>query len=127
MAEWQIKGENAALPQDAFDPDFAAEQRCQLAADGQAETRAPVLPAGGAVRLLECFENDLLLVRGDADAGVGHDKRHDLPCSIKMPVAWHPARFRRCNPQRYLASLGELDGVGQQVFQYLLQTLGIGL
>jgi len=43
--------------------------RDKLAADGQAQAGAAVLAAGAAVRLLERLEDDLLLVRRDADAG----------------------------------------------------------
>ena len=32
---------------------------------------AAVLAAGAGVRLLECLEDDLLLLRRDADAGIG--------------------------------------------------------
>ena len=66
----QIERERAALSGSARQADFTAQQARDFAADGQSEPGAAVLPAGAAVRLLEGLENDLLLVGGDADAGV---------------------------------------------------------
>ena len=54
----------------AGQPDFAAEQARDFAADRQAQARAAVLAAGATVGLLERFEDDLLLLRRNADAGV---------------------------------------------------------
>ena len=68
----QVQRERAAPARGRRQPDFAAEQPRQLAADRQAQAGAAVLAAGRAVRLLERLEDDLLLVGGDADAGVGH-------------------------------------------------------
>ena len=58
------------LPGELTQADLAAEQPGDLAADRQAQARAAVLAAGAAVGLLERLEDDLLLVRRDADAGV---------------------------------------------------------
>ena len=66
----QVQRERAALARRADQPDLAAQQARQLAADRQAEARAAVLAAGAAVGLLERLEDDLLLVRRDADAGI---------------------------------------------------------
>ncbi len=52
-------------------PDLAAEQRRELAADREAEAGAAVLAAGAGVGLLERLEDQPLLLRRDADAGVG--------------------------------------------------------
>ena len=52
--------------------DRAAEQARQLARDRKAEPGAAVLAADGAVGLAEGLEDRLLLLVGDADAGVGH-------------------------------------------------------
>ena len=63
------------------EPDLAAEQRRQLAADRQAEAGAAVLAARAGVGLLERLEDQLLLLRRDADAGVadgdGDGGRHE--------------------------------------------------
>jgi len=47
-----------------------AEQIRQLATDGQSQAGAAVFAAGAGVGLLERLEDDLLLLRRDADAGV---------------------------------------------------------
>ena len=70
VVERQVQREGAALARHARDADLAAEQACELAADGQAEAGAAVLAAGGAVGLLERLEDEALLVGRDADAGV---------------------------------------------------------
>ena len=56
--------------------DFAAQQVGQFAADRQAQAGAAVLAAGAGIGLLEGLEDDSLLFRRDADAGVGHLERH---------------------------------------------------
>ena len=63
VAQRQVEREGAALAGDAREPDFAAQQRRQLAADGQAQAGAAVLAAGAGVGLLEGLEDDLLLLR----------------------------------------------------------------
>ena len=57
--------------------DFAAEQACEFAADGKPEAGAAIFAAGAGVGLLERLEDELLLFRGDADAGVGHFEGDD--------------------------------------------------
>ena len=64
-------------------PDLAAEQLGNFAADRQAEAGAAVLAAGRAVGLLERFEDDLVLVRRDADAGVFDLERDDVGGAIE--------------------------------------------
>ena len=71
VGQRQVQRERAALARRAHQPDLAAEQRRQLAADGEAETGAAVLAAGAGVGLLERLEDQPLLLRRDADAGVG--------------------------------------------------------
>ena len=66
----QVQREGAAGAGPAHEPDLAAEQSRQLAADGEAEAGAAVLARGRAVGLLEGLEDDLLLDGRDADAGV---------------------------------------------------------
>ena len=65
---------------------------------------------GAAIGLAEGFENQLLLVRRDADARVLHGKRQGV-----VRVARHM--------QRHRALFGELERVGQQVLQHLPQAL----
>ena len=61
--------------------DLSAQQVRQLAADGQPQARAAVLARRAGVGLLERLEDDPLLLRGDADAGVGNGElpRPTLP------------------------------------------------
>ena len=58
----QEQRERAALADRAGQLDLAAEQLGDFTADRQAEAGAAVLAAGRAVRLLERFEDDLVLV-----------------------------------------------------------------
>ena len=76
--ERQIQGERAALPVDAGQPDFAAQQHGQFAADRQAQAGAAVFARRAGVGLLECLEDEPLLLRRDADAGVLDRKGDDL-------------------------------------------------
>ena len=78
VAQRQVEGERAALPVDAGEPDFAAEQHGQLAADGQAEAGAAVFARRAGVGLLEGLEDEPLLLRRDADAGVLDGEGDDL-------------------------------------------------
>ena len=77
VVQRQVEGEGAPLAERALDPDLAAEQPGDLAADRQAQARAAVLPAGPRVGLLERLEDDPQLVRRDADPRVGHREGHD--------------------------------------------------
>ena len=72
------------------------QQARQLAADRQAQAGAAVLAAGAAVGLLERLEDDLLLVRRDADAGVGNRERA-ARCAraVQVVVVFAPADRRR--------------------------------
>jgi hypothetical protein len=65
------QGEGGAFAGDRAHLQFAAEQARDLAADGKAKAGAAIFTAGGAVGLLERLEDQLLLVLGNADAGVG--------------------------------------------------------
>ena len=55
--------------------DFAAEQRREFAADGQAQAGAAVFAAGAGVGLLEGLEDESSVSRRDADAGVARPRR----------------------------------------------------
>ncbi len=58
------------LPGSAAQLDFATQQAGQLAADRQTQPRSAVLAAGAGICLLEGLEDDALLVRWNANAGV---------------------------------------------------------
>ena len=114
------------LPGVADQPDLAAEQARDLAADRQAEAGAAVLAAGGAVGLLERLEDDLLLVRRDADAGVADREGDHRLGAVERLRGRAPAARGRRDLQRDAALLGELERVGEQVLEHLLQALAIG-
>ena len=106
--------------------DFAAEQAREFAADRKAKTGAAVFAAGAGVRLLECLEDQLLLLQGNADAGIGdlegdHGRRGVEHRMIRAPTAECAGDL-----QPHFAFAGELEGVGEQVLQHLLQALGVG-
>jgi hypothetical protein len=108
--ETQPQGEGAALVHGALDADLAAQRAGQLAADRQAQPGAAVGAAGGAIGLLEGLEDDRQLVLGDADAGIDDAEGHDV---LAGPL----------DAQRHPALRGELERVGQQVAQDLLEAL----
>ena len=105
------------------EPDFAAEQARDFAADGQAQAGAAVLAAGAAVGLLERLEDDLLLVRRDADAACRRPRRPRRGRPVEALVVVAPALVGRLDRQRDAAVVRELEGVGQQVLDDLLQPL----
>jgi len=76
--EREIHREDAADSRFALQPDLAAQQAGQLAADRKPKASPPVLPAGGAVRLRERLEDLLLLLEGDSDARVDDPERDPL-------------------------------------------------
>ena len=127
IVDRQIERERAADAGRAAQLDFAAEQVRQFAADGEAEAGAAIFAAGAGIGLLERLEDDLLLLRRNADAGIGHFEGNHL-------CAWLQHRVRRASSRLAPADTfsctpplgGELERVGKQVLQHLLQALGVG-
>lgn len=78
----QIQRESAAAPLPALQMDMAAEQPSELLGDGQTESCAAIIPARGAIRLMERFENNRLLLFRNADAGIFD--REGEPLSIGL-------------------------------------------
>ena len=110
----QVEREGAALAHGAPQPDVAAEQPRELLADRQAQPGAAVLPAGRAVRLLERLEDDLVLLRRNADARVDDGERHCGRSQFDQRIARRPlAGDRDLEPDA--TALGELERVRQQV------------
>ena len=97
----------AALPEAARRGEPSAHQLREVPADRQAEPGAPETTRGGGICLLERLREALQVGRIDADSGVG-DPEDQL-------VAL------RAREQRDLPGRGELDGVGEQVQEDLLQ------
>ena len=123
----QIEREGAAAAGGAAQVDLAAQEVGELAADGEAEAGAAVAAAGAGIGLLEGLEDDLLLFGGNADAGVA-----DL--EARPPTAPDEGSGDRGSSRPRYAStreatpplFGELEGVGEQVLEDLLQALGVG-
>ena len=122
----QVEGEGAAQPGHAAQLDLTAQQAGQLAADRQAEAGAAVLAAGAGVGLLECLEDDPLFFLRDADAGVRHLERHDAGSALEDRMVGAPAGCRRRHREAHPALLGELEGVGEEVLEHLLEPLRVG-
>ena len=116
----QGQREGAALPRCARQRDVAAEQAGQVARDREPEAGAAVLAVGAAVGLAESLEDDVLLVRLDADAGVAHGERDvrgigcrdgpcvTSPCSVNLSAL--AIRLRRICASR-CASVSMVAGV----------------
>ena len=121
----QIECEDAALAGGALQMDLAAEQACELAADGKAKAGAAVFSAGAGIRLLERFEDQLLLVLGNADAGVGYFEGDHRGRVIENGMFGAPAADRGRDTEAHATFGGELEGVGEQVLQHLLQSLRV--
>src|SRR5207249_4111992 len=100
--------------------DLAAEQAGDLARNGEPEPGSAVLAAGGAVGLLECLEDDLLLVPRDPDPGVDHREPEDLRGALqRLGLQIRPV-VAGVHHQPDLALLRELERVRQQVLEDLL-------
>src|ERR1700761_677127 len=90
----QIERESRTGARQAAEMDFATKQARKLATDGKAEAGAAVFPAGRGIGLLERFEDELLLFRRNADAGVGDFERDDAGSLTKHRMVDAPAAQR---------------------------------
>ena len=108
------EGERRALARFAFEPDASAVQLDELAREREAEARAFLLVRVVAADLAEFLEHRLLVLRRDADAGVADgDYEHLVRVAARDDVD--------------AAAVGrELDRVGQQVEQDLLELALVG-
>ena len=106
--------------------DLAAEQVRELAADRETQAGSSVLSAGAGVGLHEGLEDDLLLLGRNADAGVGDLEGDHRGCLLEHRVLRAPAALRAGDVEPHAALRGELEGVGQQVLEHLLQALRVG-
>src|SRR5262249_46922936 len=119
----QVERERRAAPERRAHVDLAAEQARDLAADREAEAGPAVLPAGGAVGLLERFEDQLLLGRRDADAGVDDGERDHAPGALQHRVLEVDRLRREPEAQLDVPIAGELERVREEVLEHLLQPL----
>src|SRR5690606_3446694 len=109
--ERQVERERTAFARRALERELAAEQVRQFAADRETEARTAIFAAGAGVRLLECFEDDLLLLGGDADTGVCDFERHYHRRFVEDLVLRVPSADRGCHVEPHTAVLRELEGV----------------
>ena len=91
----------------ALDAELAAEESGEVARDRQPETGAAVATVRRAVGLSERFEDHVVLIARDADAGV-----RDLERDASVGLA--------ANGELHAAAIGELARVRQQVLEDLL-------
>src|SRR5262249_6258751 len=126
---WKFSGrvrvERAPLSRLADQTDFAPQEAGQLAADSQTQTGAAVATARAGVGLLKRFENDLLLVGRNADAGVGHFEGDGERSVVEGSAIGAPAPFGHADAQRHAPLRRELEGIGQQVLEHLQEPLEV--
>src|SRR5579871_119691 len=104
---------------------FAAQKAGKLAADGQSQSGPAIFTAGAGIGLLERFKDDLLLFSRDANTGIADLKRHDRWRRLQHRMLELLAGSRIVDPEADAALGCELESVGEQILQYLLQPLGI--
>ena len=108
------------------DPHPPAHERDQLRGDRQAQPRAAESPGDRSVHLLERLEDPLARLRRDADAGVGHlEGDHGGGEAGGLSVGAPPAGGGG-DHEAHPAVLGELEGVGEEVLEHLLEALRVG-
>jgi len=122
-SEWRV-GDTIVLASTDFNP-RQAEVR-QIAADRESQSRAPILAAGAGVGLLERLEDDLLLLDGNTNAGIGDLERHHRGSLIESFVLRTPALGGSVDAEMHTAFFCELEGIRHQVLEHLLQAFGIG-
>ena len=121
----QIQGKRAPLARRAREPDFAAEQHRELTTDRQPKPGAAVVAAGAGVGLLECLEDESLLLARDANARVGNFEGDRRRSRSKDGMIRRPSARGRPHGHRHGPLRRELEGIGQQILEDLLQTLGV--
>src|SRR5262249_23752506 len=122
----QIQRKRAAKARRTDQPDLASQQSGDLAADGQSQAGAAVFAARAAVSLLESLENDGLFFLGNAHARIVHRKREYGRRRIQAIIIGTPSAVRSGYAQVNASLMRELEGIGKQVFDDLLQARAIG-
>src|SRR5579862_4279759 len=108
--------ERTSLPWFAFYSDRSTHQIHQTGTNRKAETRAAELTGRRAIGLAEGFENHLLLVPRNSDAGIAHREVHKGGSVLRTFLAdRHADAARRC----------ELDRVADQVEEHLAKAIWI--
>ena len=120
----QIQGENRASARLAGHLDLSTQQTGQLPGDGKPQACSAVIPVSSAINLLKGLVDHLLVFGCDADASV-------LNCNLKRLPRVQPAArqiavgARGAKGNGNAAGFGELDGVGNQVSDDLLNAPGV--
>ena len=110
--------ERAAASDFAFDPQPAAHQLDQPQRNRQPEARAAEAARRRAVGLGEGLEDVLLLVGGNADAGIAD-------AEVQERTAGVVGIRRGVDAQHDFALVRELDGVAEDVQEHLAQSAGV--
>ena len=101
--------EGRALTQGRLDPDAATVHLHDLLGDGESEAGAALGLSKGAVDLMELLEDARPLVLGNAGPRIGH-------ADVEVAVDG-------LGSHADLASVGELDGVANEIEQHLREAL----
>ncbi|MNU04673.1 hypothetical protein D3C72_2491790 [compost metagenome] len=64
--------------------DKSAQKSGEIIADRQAKSGSAIFAADRCIRLLKSFEDDVMLLRGNSDAGILHIKYDPAP--LKRPL-----------------------------------------
>src|SRR6476469_2978598 len=103
----QEQGKGAALSFVAFEFDFAPEKPRQLTTDRQAKSRSTVAATGASVRLLERFEDCVLLVRWNSNSAVANRKREHRLGPLERRMRGTPTRGSGRHLQPDITALGK--------------------
>ena len=110
------KAKFAALPQGGLNRDPAPHQLGKLAADGQPQAGAAVLARHRGIDLRKHAKNGVELLARDANTRIAHRKLQRHAFGFARETAHRDHDF---------AGLRELDGIADEVEQYLLQAQGV--
>ena len=96
---------------DPFDVGQAAEEAGQFAADCQPQSGSSVLSAGARVCLLERLEDNALLLRRNADTGIGYLESHNRRGAVEDGMVFAPSSCGKRYIQMHAALFCELEGI----------------
>src|SRR5258708_11005487 len=106
--------------------DFAAKEAGDLTTDRKTQASTTIFAISTAVGLLERFKDNLLLIERNANAGVANPECDDFRAVTEHRMICTPAVSDRFDFECDPAAFGEFECVGKQIFEHLLQALGVG-